>query len=179
LPVAELTAPLLRERVYCYELYHQLRCILRDDIDTGLVLTGEPDKQGNPSFPDIHPIPDFVLHEPGSHKRNRAVVEVECRVTRRHLCKDLKTFKCLQGKGYQQFILLLFGVGAMPWAVLSEAAEKVQMRLDGVSVLLHSEAGSPACLQMAPSDQTPNRELQRSGLSPVAPPPATRRIVEC
>ena len=157
LPVAGLGKPLLRERVYCYELYHQLRCIL--PIDAQVVLTAEPDKQGNPSFRKTHPVPDFIFHEPGSHVQNRAVIEVECRVDRRHLRKDLRTFRCLQEKGYRQFILLLFGVKKVPWDVLSQVAEEVDMKLERVLVLLHAEAGSAACIQAVPASRAPNEGM--------------------
>ena len=71
LPVAGRDRPIKRERVYCYELFHQLRLALHD---SQLTLTGEPDKRGHPDFPPINP--DFILHTPGCHERNTAVVEV-------------------------------------------------------------------------------------------------------
>ena len=46
LPVADADA-VYRERVYCYELYHQLRCLWKD---FPFSLGGEIDKQGNPHF---------------------------------------------------------------------------------------------------------------------------------
>lgn len=66
-----------RERVYCYELYHQLCCILEDNFP--YKLDGEVDKS-------IHPIieselgakkPDFIVHVPGKMNRNLAVIEVK------------------------------------------------------------------------------------------------------
>ena len=45
LPVCGMPTPIKRERVYCYELYHQLRCL---PLDT--TVTAEPDKRGHPSF---------------------------------------------------------------------------------------------------------------------------------
>lgn len=45
LPVAGREGPSYRERVYCYELYHQLRC--RWPVDTGYSLAGEVDKKGH------------------------------------------------------------------------------------------------------------------------------------
>ncbi len=164
LPVAGLQRPLWRERVYCYELYHQLRCILPGE--PGLVLTGEPDKRSNPTFTRNHPIPDFIFHVPGSHQQNRAVMEVECRVDRRHLRKDLRTFRCLREKGYQQFILLLFGVQAVPWRLLSEVAEEFGMRLSQVSVLVHADVGSMASLQVMPAGARPNKALQPTAHKP-------------
>lgn len=149
LPVAGVKKPLLRERVYCYELYHQLRQVLSDE--TQLVLTAETDKRGNPTFTDGHPIPDFIFHRPGDHQENSAVVEVECRVSRRHLRKEFRTFKCLQAKRYRQFILLLFGIRKVPWRVLAELAREVDINLNEIVVLLHTEPGVKATRQKAPN----------------------------
>lgn len=67
--------PVYRERVYCYELYHQMRlrwppaCIYR--------LNGEVDKMDHPYFQDGgEPKPDLLVHEPG-HGNNYAVIEVK------------------------------------------------------------------------------------------------------
>lgn len=46
LPVAEADA-VYRERVYCYELYHQLRSVWED---LPYALSGEVDKVGHPLF---------------------------------------------------------------------------------------------------------------------------------
>lgn len=53
LPVARLEAPLYRERVYCYELYHQLR--LEVPAYLPYSLSGEVDKLGHPLFHQ-HPV---------------------------------------------------------------------------------------------------------------------------
>lgn len=76
-PVAELEDPIYRERVYCYELYHHLRCMLPPNFP--YVLAGEVDKSGHPI---IHPVigpfkPDLIVHKPAEMERNLAVVEVK------------------------------------------------------------------------------------------------------
>jgi hypothetical protein len=67
LPVAQLADAVYRERVYCYELYHQLRSIWNGfDFSLG----GEVDKAGHPHFRDghyAHAKPDFLVHRPGGH----------------------------------------------------------------------------------------------------------------
>ena len=103
LPIAGRGHPIKRERVYCYELYHQLRDALRG---SELTLTGEPDKRGHPDFPAINP--DFILHTPGHHRDSSAVVEVECRLGLERLIKDLRNLKKMKDRGYQTLILLLF-----------------------------------------------------------------------
>ena len=75
-PVYESDKLFLRERVYCYELYHLLRLGLGNHYPCKLM--GELDKT---SHPVIQPIaggkePDFVWHEPGEEK-NIAIVEVK------------------------------------------------------------------------------------------------------
>ena len=47
LPVAGSKERKYRERVYCYELYHQLRCCLGDTFE--YKLHGEVDKEGHPN----------------------------------------------------------------------------------------------------------------------------------
>ena len=66
---------IVRERVFCYELYHQIRKRM-----TGLDLTinGEIDKRGHPDFvPGGSKNPDFVFHKPGSNEDNTLVIEVK------------------------------------------------------------------------------------------------------
>jgi hypothetical protein len=76
LPVADADA-VYRERVYCYELYHQLRCLWRD---FRFSLGGEVDKEGHPHFengPYAGAKPDFLVHWPGNMDGNLACVEVK------------------------------------------------------------------------------------------------------
>ena len=69
------TGPVFRERVYCYELYHQMR--RRWPRKCNFVLNGEVDKQRHPYFLDHrHPKPDFLVHVPGTGE-NYAVIEVK------------------------------------------------------------------------------------------------------
>src|SRR5689334_2368607 len=51
-----------RERIYCYELYHQLRNVIGDD--ERYVLDGEMDKKSDPDFAGFEKIPDFIIHVP-------------------------------------------------------------------------------------------------------------------
>lgn len=76
LPVADADA-VYRERVYCYELYHQLRCFWGN---FPFSLGGEIDKTGNPYFqggPYARAKPDLLVHVPGDTTRNLACVEVK------------------------------------------------------------------------------------------------------
>jgi hypothetical protein len=76
LPVADADAA-YRERVYCYELYHQLRCLWGN---FAFSLGGEVDKTGNPHFRDgpyARVKPDFLVHVPGNMDGNLACIEVK------------------------------------------------------------------------------------------------------
>ena len=65
-----------RERVYCYELYHQLRNILGDEFR--YKLDGEVDKEGHPFYPKLGPKkPDLIVHVPHDMDWNLAVIEVK------------------------------------------------------------------------------------------------------
>jgi len=139
LPIAGNDRPIKRERVYCYELFHQLRVALQG---SQLTLTGEPDKRGHPDFPPINP--DFILHAPGNHERNTAAVEVECRVGLEHLIKDLRNLKTMKDRGYSTLVLLLFANQSVPWPKLEQAAIEAGIGIGEIVVLLHRAAGQAA-----------------------------------
>jgi hypothetical protein len=77
-PVAGKENPVYRERVYCYELYHQMRCRWPDIPQQ---ITGEVDKTGHPWIygTDLDQSkPDFTIHVPGKMGPNLLVMEVKC-----------------------------------------------------------------------------------------------------
>lgn len=106
-----------RERVYCYELYHQLRIAIADSFlaETDYVLNGEVDKSGHHHFQEkglLRLKPDLLLHCPGTMNGNHTVVEVKpanYRVVGLH--KDLVTLHRLHKmpKGYRRQVLLVYG----------------------------------------------------------------------
>jgi hypothetical protein len=58
--------PVYRERVYCYELYHQMR--LRWPNGCPYYLNGEIDKAAHPILMQLgaaHAKPDLLIHQPG------------------------------------------------------------------------------------------------------------------
>jgi hypothetical protein len=79
LPIAGEGDPQYRERVYCYELYHQLRLAWPDEL-LGLTLCGEVDKRRHPVIQgpllDLAK-PDFLVHAPGGMDQNTLVIEVK------------------------------------------------------------------------------------------------------
>lgn len=146
LPIVGQDRPIKRERVYCYELFHQLRLALHD---SQLTLTGEPDKRGHPDFPPINP--DFILHAPGRHEENTAALEVECRVGLEHLIKDLRNLKTMRERGYTTLILLLFANSRVPWPKLLQASREVGIGIEEITVLLHQAAGQAATREYPPA----------------------------
>lgn len=160
LAIAGRDLPVLRERVYCYELYHQLRALPLDF--EGLTLTAEPDKSGHPAYEGRRPNPDFVLHTPGEHSHDHTVMEVECRPTLKHIRKDLRNFALFRGKGYRNFILLIFGGTAVPWERLSTAACDCDFPLDEITVLFHAAAGqAPVLVRRSPELAAPPNDAER------------------
>ena len=122
LPIAGQEEPSYRERVYCYELYHQLRSLLDRDRFP-YFLNGEVDKGGHPLLSnDIGPRkPDFIVHVPGGMRRNLAVIEVKPINSTlndfREALRSLRSF--LERAGYFGAIALVYGSGdGRGWATV-------------------------------------------------------------
>lgn len=100
---------IFRERVYCYELYHQLRNILGEKFPYRLY--GEVDKVGHEFILGAKK-PDFIVHDPGDMRKNLVVIEVKPIKVRNHmqeLEKDLKTLRVFlgdEGKYYRAIMLV-------------------------------------------------------------------------
>ncbi len=143
LPVAGRD-PALYERVYCYELYHQMRGRWPE---TNLFLTGEIPKRGHEIIMasiESAVVPDFLIHEPGNMDHNHAILEVKSsQATAFGIRKDLATLDqfCLQ-VGYQRAIYLFYGGEVDLNSVRKLAAERpVQAYIE---IWLHSEPGVEA-----------------------------------
>jgi len=102
-----------RERVYCYELYHQLR--LRWS-NKKFFLTAEVDKRGHHALQDYgvkYENPDFLIHDPGQMD-NHAIIEVKhAEAQDGGIEKDLRTLSLFKhGVGYTRAIYLIYGYEA-------------------------------------------------------------------
>lgn len=140
--------PVYRERVYCYELYHQMR--LRWPEGSPYYLNGEVDKIAHPLLSEmgIATKPDLLVHRPGDMRRNHAVIEVKPTLAgRREILKDLETLSAFANRaGYQRAILLFYGGNTLKHQVgrtiralaprMSEAAP--------IEIWLHPEVGQGA-----------------------------------
>jgi len=142
LPVAGLEDAIYRERVYTYELYHQLRLLLdAEDRFREYALGGEVDKSGHPVIRRC--APDFVLHIPG-RMTNLAVVEVKpINADAEGLRKDKQTLEYFVSNEvrYQLGIELVYGDGEANLArfaqLYADAPERIQL-------FWHRRPGAPA-----------------------------------
>ena len=130
--------PAWRERVYCYELYHQIRCILGEDNPFSYVLHGEIDKSGHRAVTDRlgkDLIPDFIVHMPGEAD-NLVVIEVKvgdtCSAADANADLD-KLDKFINKVKYAYGIFLVFG----PW----EPPSNLNIRNDRIIVAGHHHPG--------------------------------------
>jgi hypothetical protein len=163
LPVASTDNPVYRERVYCYELYHQLRGILGDDYSYRL--HGEPNKSGHPIISERcgRRIPDLVVHEPGDMSRNLAVVEVKpvtVLKNLRGLKKDIEKLICfLENANYQYAIQLVYGsiAGSLPQRIIRAFQNQTEGYENRIFLLWHPRPG------IIPVSITPRSELQVEG----------------
>ena len=118
-----------RERVYCYELYHQLRLLLGDDFP--YKLDGELDKKSHRIILGEEK-PDFVIHVPGEMEQNMVVIEVKTLVAvkgdmnkLRNDFGKLKRFISEEAKYYRAIMLIYGSVdGDLPQDIKQEI-EKV------------------------------------------------------
>lgn len=130
--------PVWRERVYCYELYHQMRLLWPENCP--FILTGEVDKRAHPVFKELEArqaIPDFLVHSPGDMHQNFAVMEVKSQQAQPlGVQKDVATLREFRDTiGYQRVLYLVFGP-ELPAALEELPAD--------IEVWHHYEVGRPA-----------------------------------
>ena len=139
--------PIYRERVYCYELYHQMR--LRWPDATDFCLNGEIDKSAHPILRELgadHVKPDLLVHRPGYMLGNYAVIEVKSSESRlQGIKKDLQNLALFRGVvGYERAIYLMYGYE------VDQSIERI-LRVAGaftnlptIELWLHKAPGQPA-----------------------------------
>jgi hypothetical protein len=161
LPVADIGGAAgvtaYRERVYCYELYHQLRLLTGPpggpvDGSPHYTLSGEIDKAGlNAMTLGGKHKPDLVWHVPGDSGHNAVVVEVKTayRWSRRGVAKDLETlstFLSAPNRSYRRGVLLVFGRTDQEWlrnrvGRAADAANTDRGALQRAHIWWHPHAG--------------------------------------
>src|SRR6266480_2763170 len=103
--------PIYRERVYCYELYHQMRS--RWPRNCAYDLNGEVDKRSHPILGElgVGGIPDLLVHQPGNMVGNYAIIEVKNALANSSgIRNDLQKLSRFVSKAkYQRAIYLVYG----------------------------------------------------------------------
>ena len=146
LPVAGQRDAIYRERVYCYELYHQWRSRWRNDF--AYSLGGEIDKSGHPVIRGGSK-PDFLVHVPGNMGNNLLVVEVKpATASRRKMADDLVKLCRFRRTpiDYSDAFFLIYGVEEEGWPDLRQEIRDTIGPDDVIdpvlfSILIHSAAG--------------------------------------
>lgn len=114
-------AGIIRERVFCYELYHQLRSLQGNHPALSeLTLNAEVDKRGHPVFIRFPKNPDFVFHKPGQMERNTSVVEVKGKLESAKVRKDFCTLLTFIGRFEYRFgIFILYNksIGELKYTI--------------------------------------------------------------
>lgn len=140
--------PQYRERVYCYELYHQMR--IRWPEDSPFYLNGEVDKTSHPILSGLGANklkPDLLVHQPGDMAGNYAIIEVKRQETRNPgIKKDLRTLSLFtQQVGYQKAIYLIYGHNADSLITRVRRIHR-QENLAPIELWIHQTVGQPAII---------------------------------
>jgi hypothetical protein len=134
-----------RERVYCYELYHQMR--RRWAPGSPYFLNGEADKQAHPYFVGSSraPKPDFIVHIPGTGT-NYAVVEVKSAgASDVGIQADLGKLMTFRVEiGYQRALYLFYGLRPEEASAKLQRAGATDDQLALVELWVHPYPGSAA-----------------------------------
>jgi hypothetical protein len=140
--------PVYRERVYCYELYHQMR--LRWPRNCAFYLNGEIDKAAHPILTELgaaYAKPDLLVHRPGYMSGNHAIIEVKStRAPNAGIYKDLATLSLFRGVvKYERAIYLVYGdeIDDGLFGRIKQAATKTK-NLSPIEVWIHKRVGRPA-----------------------------------
>lgn len=146
--------PVYRERVYCYELYHQMRNRWPDEQATSYTLNGEVDKCAHVELEKLGvngQKPDLLVHGPGDMGKNFAIIEVKhVAATPEGLRKDLRSLTIFRDQvGYQRAIYLIYGKAEM--AAIAERVKREAAAVgasNDIELWLHVAVGKPAIFTM-------------------------------
>ncbi len=142
-------SPIYRERVYCYELYHQMRVLWDESSD--FILNGEVDKSAHPILKGLeadHVKPDFLVHTPGDMNGNHAIIEVKHqKAPLNGIRKDLESLALLRERAnYERAIYLVYGydLDVAEWVEKVSRASSTFEKLPLIELWFHSDALEPA-----------------------------------
>lgn len=138
-----------RERVYCYELYHQMR--KRWPHKSQYIINGEIDKAAHRILREMgvdNTKPDFLIHSPGDMVHNYAIIEVKhIGASVRGMKKDITTLNTFRSHvGYQRAIYLFYGTQEASKTILKVQGEldKFELPLAPIELWIHNELHSEA-----------------------------------
>jgi len=138
---------IVRERVFCYELYHQIQC--RMSPCHRLSLNGKMHKSGHIDFDRTdRKNPDFVFHIPGTHEQNTLIIEVKGTLKyRQKIMGNFQTLLTFISKYRYKagvFILYNHSIAELITAVGEKFKELAPLPgADSVHILTIKEARSP------------------------------------
>jgi len=156
LPIDGQDVPIYRERVYCYELYHQMRLAWPEDSE--FELSGEVDKSGHPLIRgnNLDRVkPDLLIHIPGNMGGNHTVIEVKpINCSRAGISKDLSTLTAFRRYAeYKRAVYLFYGDGDL--SDIIEKAKEIEfgdrenrIELGLIEFWWHRRVGEPATRYM-------------------------------
>lgn len=100
---------IVRERVFCYELYHQIRKL--QPKSKGIIVNAEIDKRGREKIAlKDQKNPDLIFHIPGNDLNNVLICEVKGKMGRKGIKKDFETISTfLEKYDYVAGAFILYG----------------------------------------------------------------------
>ncbi len=104
-----------RERVYAYELYHQMRCLQDQGNFAFFDINAEVDKAGHTIIEENFK-PDIIIHKQGDMDHNLCVMEVKVNFDREGIRKDFETILTMMEKyrySYGIFIIINMSIGEL------------------------------------------------------------------
>ena len=132
-----------RERIYCYELYHQIKVFCEYGQ---MSIFAEYDKSGSGFYAGTslqRVKPDFLIHLPGNIENNHIAMEVKSSTARRSdLRKDIeKLIKLTDDHKFEIGVYLIYGKDAVIKANI--ANEYIDNR-SKIKIFIHNEVGAKA-----------------------------------
>jgi hypothetical protein len=147
---------LIRERIFCYEFYHQLRLIYKENKE--FIIHGEIDKSGHRDFcKKDRRNPDFVFHLPGSREGNTIVMEVKGHLNESGIKKDFYTLLTYTSEyRYKLGLFVLFG----------KSFEMLHQRIENFLQELKEHPGADKVVILVIKE--PRREIEKVCLTQVS-----------
>jgi hypothetical protein len=145
---------IVRERAFCYELYHQMRWLQEHQGIMGISLHGEIDKSGHDLFSrDAQKNPDFIFHVPGTMESNNIVIEVKGNIEgqyREGVFKDIQTLSKFTDKQHKYhlgvFIIYNYSLEEFKQCISGRIKQRVKNKnilVDHIIVLCKKNQNDP------------------------------------